>query len=89
VNSIKYAFINSQSGIVDILLREEGPNHLLLFIADNGSGLPEGIDKSPLNSLGLDLMQGLARQLKGTFRIENNNGVQIQVKFIKHKKTIS
>jgi len=89
VNSIKYAFLNSKTGIVDIALGEEGPDHLLLFIADNGTGLPEGIDKSPLNSLGLDLMQGLARQLKGTFQIENNSGVQIKIKFIKPKKTFS
>jgi len=88
VNSIKYAFLNSKTGIVDIALGQEGPNHLMLFIADNGSGLPEGIDKSPLNSLGLDLMQGLARQLKGTFQIENNNGVQIKIKFIKPEKNI-
>ncbi|WP_426328999.1 histidine kinase dimerization/phosphoacceptor domain -containing protein [Pedobacter sp. R-06] len=88
VNSIKYAFLNSKPGIVDIALGQEGPNHLLLFIADNGTGLPEGIDKSPLNSLGLDLMQGLARQLKGTFQIENNNGVQIKIKFIKPEKNI-
>lgn len=88
VNSIKYAFLNSKAGIVDISLGQDGPEHLLLFIADNGTGLPEGIDKSPLNSLGLDLMQGLARQLKGTFEIKNNNGVQIKIKFIHPKKTI-
>jgi len=87
VNSIKYAFLNSKAGIVDISLGQEGPDHLLLFIADNGTGLPEGIDKSPLNSLGLDLMQGLARQLKGTFEIKNNNGVQIKIKFINPEKT--
>jgi len=88
VNSIKYAFLNSKAGIVDISLGQDGPDHLLLFIADNGSGLPEGIDKSPLNSLGLDLMQGLARQLKGTFQIKNNNGVQIKIRFLQPKKTI-
>ncbi|MDN3588670.1 histidine kinase dimerization/phosphoacceptor domain -containing protein [Pedobacter aquatilis] len=88
VNSIKYAFLNSKAGIVDISLGQDGTDHLLLFIADNGSGLPEGIDKSPLNSLGLDLMQGLARQLKGTFEIKNNNGVQIKIRFLHPKKTI-
>ncbi|PWS30432.1 histidine kinase dimerization/phosphoacceptor domain -containing protein [Pedobacter paludis] len=88
VNSIKYAFLNSKAGIVDISLGQEGPDHLLLFIADNGTGLPKGMEKSPLNSLGLDLMQGLARQLKGTFQIENNNGVQIKIKFIHPENTI-
>jgi len=88
VNSIKYAFLNSKAGIVDISLGQDGTDHLLLFIADNGSGLPEGIDKSPLNSLGLDLMQGLARQLKGTFEIKNKNGVQIKIRFLHPKKTI-
>lgn len=81
VNAIKYAFLNSQNGIVNVNLGHDGPDHLRLYIADNGIGLPKGIEKSPRNSLGLDLMEGLAHQLKGNFHIENNNGVHITIRF--------
>lgn len=82
VNTIKYAFVDSKNGIVHINLERDGPDHLLLKISDNGNGLPAGLDVMQHNSLGLDLMKGLAKQIKGSFSIENNNGVRITVRFI-------
>ena len=81
VNAIKYAFFNKQHGIVRISLRHDGPEHLLLKISDNGIGLPAGLDTTALHSLGLDLIQGLSKQLKGNFQIENDSGVHITVRF--------
>lgn len=81
VNAIKYAFLTEQKGIVSIHLQYEGADQLLLKISDNGIGLPAGLDTSKHHSLGLDLMQGLTRQLKGNFYIESNNGVHITVRF--------
>lgn len=81
VNAIKYAFLNGSSGLIHISLEHDGPDDLLLNISDNGIGLPEGFDTKENNSLGLDLMQGLSRQLNGSFNIENNNGVHIKVRF--------
>ena len=81
VNAIKYAFLNEQKGVVCIDLQYDGADHLLLKVSDNGIGLPPGLDTTERSSLGLDLMQGLAKQLNGTFKIENNNGVHITVRF--------
>ncbi|WP_222430983.1 sensor histidine kinase [Mucilaginibacter pallidiroseus] len=81
VNAIKYAFLKGQQGVVRLYLGYDGPGHLLLEISDNGIGLPAGLDAMEHNSLGLDLIQGLSKQLKGNFRIENNNGVKITVRF--------
>ena len=83
VNAIKYAFLNEQNGIVSIILQREGADNLLLKIADNGIGLPAEMDVMQRNSLGLDLMQGLTKQLKGSFTIESLKGVHITVKFPK------
>lgn len=82
INAIKYAFPNLQKGIVSINLQTDGADHLLLKISDNGSGLPAGFDIMKHNSLGLDLMQGLTRQLKGSFHIESNKGVHIMIRFV-------
>lgn len=82
VNAIKYAFLDGKKGVVRINLQRDGAEHLLVNISDNGIGLPAGFDLMNHNSLGLELMQGLAKQLNGSFRIENNNGVHIWVRFI-------
>jgi two-component system, sensor histidine kinase PdtaS len=81
VNAIKYAFPNEQKGAVSIHLQYEGAHQLLLKISDNGIGLPAALDTMNHHSLGLDLMQGLTRQLKGSFFIESNEGVHITVRF--------
>ncbi|MRX41534.1 sensor histidine kinase [Flavobacterium sp. LC2016-23] len=82
VNAIKYAFLEGQKGIINISLQPDGNDSLLLKISDNGIGLTSFPEKSEHYSLGHDLMQGLTKQLKGSFTIENNNGVHIMVKFI-------
>jgi two-component sensor histidine kinase len=82
VNAIKYAFPNGRKGIVRIDFYQEGSDHLVLKIADNGAGLPAGFNIKGHTSLGLDLMQGLAKQLNGSFSVENNNGLHITIRFI-------
>lgn len=81
VNAIKYAFPGKRKGIVHIQLQTEALDHLLLKIADNGIGLPAELDVMKHDSLGLDLMKGLAKQLNGNFAMENNNGVHIMIGF--------
>ena len=81
VNSLKYAFLNGQTGVVTISLKPDGGNEMLLQISDNGIGLPDGLDVMETNSLGLDLMKGLSKQIKGKFSIESNNGVHVRVRF--------
>ncbi|MBO9201956.1 MULTISPECIES: sensor histidine kinase [Niastella] len=82
VNAIKYAFPNERKGIITINLHNDGPGYLLLEISDNGIGLPPGLNIKQLNSLGLDMIQGLTKQLNGKFYIENNNGLHIKVGFV-------
>lgn len=81
VNAIKYAFPNGRKGTVRINFYQDGAAHLVLNISDNGAGLPAGFNVKAHTSLGLDLMQGLAKQLNGTFTIENNNGLHIAIRF--------
>jgi len=88
VNAIKYAFLNRQKGIVNIALQFKDADTLLLKISDNGIGLPVAPDQMERNSLGLQLMQGLAKQLDGNFKIENNNGVHITVSFTIEKNEV-
>ncbi|MBE9463272.1 histidine kinase dimerization/phosphoacceptor domain -containing protein [Dyadobacter subterraneus] len=82
VNIIKYAFPQPSSGVVQISLLRDGPDHILLKISDNGIGLPPGFDITEHHSLGFNLIRGLAKQLKGSFSIESDQGVHITVRFV-------
>ena len=57
-------------------------------IADNGIGLPAGFDIAEQNSLGMELVRGLAKQLKGRLNMESDNGLQIMIRFAVIKKQI-
>ncbi|WP_433832016.1 histidine kinase dimerization/phosphoacceptor domain -containing protein [Flavobacterium anhuiense] len=82
VNAIKYAFLEKQHGIIEISLTYKEIDSIVLKISDNGIGLPDLSNKNDTNSLGLNLIKGLAKQLKGSFSIENNNGVHIIITFM-------
>ncbi len=81
VNSIKHAFMKGQKGIINIRLQRDDLDHLVLTISDNGIGLPETFDITKQNSLGFDLIRGLAKQLNGTLDIKSNNGMHITIVF--------
>jgi len=81
VNAIKYAFPGGRKGVVNISLQHDGDDYLTLVIADNGVGLPKGLDVMEHNSLGLDLVRGLARQLNGSVSIVSRNGLQVATRF--------
>jgi len=78
-NSIKYAFSNAGTNVIEIGLKTDG-EELILEIKDNGKGFVE--DKERENSsFGLLLMDGLAKQLNGEFERLNDGGTVIRVKF--------
>ncbi|RYZ15491.1 MAG: sensor histidine kinase, partial [Sphingobacteriales bacterium] len=88
VNSIKYAFPDNARGIVRISLQKGDADHLSLTISDNGIGLPPDFDIAGQNSLGMELVRGLAKQLKGNLDIESENGLRIVIRFALIKKQI-
>lgn len=79
INSVKYAF-DEKGGTIDITCNQSGD--LIIFtMADNGKGLPEAYEQKMKKSLGIQLVQGLARQLKARLRIENKPGAHFTLEF--------
>ncbi len=66
-NAFKYAFDHKDKGILKVSFVRGIQDSFELTVEDNGPGLPEGFDLQRTESLGMPLVQGLARQLKGTF----------------------
>ncbi|WP_290848157.1 histidine kinase dimerization/phosphoacceptor domain -containing protein [Flavobacterium sp.] len=83
-NSIKYAFPDVAKGAISISLKNIGNEKYQLTIQDNGVGLPENFNLAETDSLGMNLMQGLASQLQGEFSLQNQDGLKVQIQFKKN-----
>lgn len=80
-NSLKYAFPNGKSGYIKVEVIQDEEGSYILTVADNGIGLPEGIDIKKLNSLGLQLVNNLVRQLEGKFEFSGQGGTTFKIIF--------
>lgn len=84
-NALKHAFRERpQGGQVTVSLAGEPEGRICLRVADNGAGLPPGLDWRNCPSLGLRLVQMLTRQVGGTVeaRCPIGGGVEFVVQFL-------
>lgn len=79
-NAIKYAF-DHRGGEIKVSLSTSDDENAILKVSDTGRGLPPDFDFSEANSLGMEMMKALGRQLKGKFVIENGHGVTVMITF--------
>lgn len=81
-NSIKYAFPENKSGLVEIKFHRRDDGSYLFLIRDNGVGFPENIDeKIAEGSLGVSLIDHLAQQISGRVHRHNNHGAEYRIIF--------
>lgn len=74
-NVMKYAFRGKQGGLIVITLGKE-KSRVTLTVQDDGVGIPEGFDPKESSGLGLMLINLLAKQLGGSYSIENHEGTR-------------
>ena len=88
-NSLMYAFPNTCTGIgegnepctIRVALTLDNGGYTL-SVADNGKGLPEGFDTKKASSVGLKLVNFLARhQLQATVELESDTGTKFSLRF--------
>ncbi|MEI6613695.1 MAG: PAS domain S-box protein [Chrysiogenales bacterium] len=79
-NKMKYAFINKDSGLIKISLKNI-KNHVTLTIQDNGNELPAGFDINEVKGFGLMLVKMLCKQLVASFSIEKDEGTRCKIEF--------
>ncbi|WP_164914132.1 tetratricopeptide repeat-containing sensor histidine kinase [Aquimarina sediminis] len=79
-NSIKYAFEEDASGHISIEA-SKNEDTCVLMVKDSGVGFPENFEMENSQSLGMQLIQGLTRQIKGTVEIDSNPGACYTIKF--------
>ncbi len=80
-NSLKYAFSNTNNGKIYIsgqLIQDT----YQIIIKDNGKGFPLGFNPKQSKTLGLRLVQGLVRQIKGEIIFKDvDKGIEIIINF--------
>ncbi len=79
-NALKYAFKPGEPGMIQVHLEvEEG--RIRLMVSDNGVGLPLEIDYRRPDTLGLELVSILSRQLKAELQVIRQPGTTFIISF--------
>jgi two-component sensor histidine kinase len=85
-NSLVYAFDFSQDkaednkGRININLSTDDDN-ITLIVRDNGIGFPKDLDFRNTETLGMQLVDALINQLKGTIELNSNGGTEFKITF--------
>ncbi len=80
-NSIKHAFPSGRKGEIKIRLKQTKARRVSLAVKDNGVGFPKNIDFRKPETLGLQLINDLSKQIRATLRVEIKAGTKITVIF--------
>jgi PAS domain S-box-containing protein len=73
-NALKYAFPKGRAGDIEISLSLGEAGQCTLRVGDNGIGFPAGLALDKMESLGLQLVNNLVKQLEGTLEVEQRQG---------------
>jgi PAS domain S-box-containing protein len=79
-NSMKHAFPDNESGIINIKFMLDQGNYTMI-VSDNGVGFPDGYDIKDSDSLGLKIVNSLTEQIEGKIKVEVSNGTKFTIEF--------
>ncbi len=80
-NALKYAFPNERPGKIMISIDEVDGDRLVLEVHDDGVGIPDGVNVAHPTTMGLQIVNSLAKQLAGTISIKRDHGTVARVEF--------
>lgn len=79
-NALKHAFPSGR-GTLSVTLKSQPNERISLCVSDSGIGLPEDLNLRDSKSLGLPLVEVLARQLGGVLHVQSKPGATFTVEF--------
>ena len=89
-NCLKHAFPENTKGKIRVELRmaedlpvqnEQSSNMVTLIVSDNGAGFPKDVDFRSTETLGLELVTTLVKQLNGTIEFNRSRGTEFKITF--------
>ena len=78
-NALKHAFPVKDKGEIKVRFEKTADGHYEMSIQDNGRGMEAGSGKE--SSLGLELVDILTRQIRGSLAISSGNGTLVKIRF--------
>jgi len=64
MNSLKHAFFEAEEPTIRITLVTPAKGQGILWVMDNGRGIPEGLDINAMNTIGIRMVNKMARAMK-------------------------
>ncbi len=88
-NILKHAFPDGYNGKIELNLRRSDEN-VILEVNDNGIGIPDSFNMDKNDTLGMQLIDTLVRQLDGVIEVNRINGTRFSIEFreLKYKERI-
>ena len=80
-NSLKHAFPQEKKGKVSIKIDEDMGKQFTLVVSDNGIGFPHELDIQNTDTIGMQLVRDLVKQLEGTLELDKSNGTTFKITF--------
>lgn len=80
-NALKHAFPDSKKGEIQIKLYSNRQNRTKLVVSDDGIGLPENLNIQEPETLGLQLVNDLVKQIEGTVKLDRTKGTTFYISF--------
>lgn len=80
-NALEHGLYGRNDGRITIRLERREPDRAALIVTDDGVGLPADFNAETIQSVGLSIVRALTSQIKGSFRLMNNNGTTWELEF--------
>lgn len=80
-NCLKHAFPGDRKGRITVRIGRSSPSQVILEVIDDGVGLPAQFSLEKPETLGLQLVSALVRQLSGRVEARNEGGARFRVIF--------
>ena len=80
-NSFKHAFPDGRKGTISVGINRNKEGDYVLIVADNGVGFPPEVDFRKTQSLGLQLVNVLAKQINGKIELSKVEGTAFSITF--------
>lgn len=80
-NSLKFAFPKGRKGMIAVKLSGDEKGKYRLEVRDSGVGIPVGVNIRNPDTLGLQLVKGLVKQIGGSMKLDRKGGTTFQTTF--------
>lgn len=81
-NALRHAFPSGREGEIRVMVRQPTKDRVWVILADNGIGLPQGINTETSPGFGLRMVGILGKQVGAEVEIDRTQGTTVHIKLV-------